>query len=151
MTDPKHTEPVDLLPCPFCGGEAELHENTSGQAQGFVPVFNPGCKACDVRSPDWYGTEAEAIAVWNTRTAAEAASRAMIIQLGENAAKAAKEYTDNMAASREREARLREALERIAGQHGPYSHPFPEGGEGYAAWAVMEARAALTASEAPDA
>lgn len=43
-----------------------------------------------------------------------------------------------------REARLREALERIAGKHGPYSHPFPEGGEGYAAWAVMEARAALT-------
>lgn len=51
------------------------------------------------------------------------------------------------AASRQEVERLREALERIAGQHGPYSHPFPEGGEGYAAWAVMEARAALTASE----
>lgn len=44
---------------------------------------------------------------------------------------------------------MREALRRIAGQAGPYSYPWPETGKGYGSWAVMEARAALSASPLP--
>ena len=39
--------------------------------------------------------------------------------------------------------RLREALERIAGVKGPYSHPFPESNEGYGSFAIVTAREAL--------
>ena len=58
---------TDLLPCPFCGGEAKVgtHENP---ALG-VMWFLAGClRPCDV-SPETkiFGTEAEAIAAWNTR------------------------------------------------------------------------------------
>jgi Lar family restriction alleviation protein len=43
-----------LLPCPFCGGEANRSKHF---------VF---CTACHAES-DWFGTDAEALAAWNRR------------------------------------------------------------------------------------
>lgn len=45
-----------LLPCPFCGGEAELDEYC-----GRYVVF------CKSEKCSWRDTEAEAIEAWNTR------------------------------------------------------------------------------------
>ena len=44
--------------------------------------------------------------------------------------------------------RLRDALERIAGVKGPYSHPFPESNEGYGSFAIVTAREALKGEKA---
>lgn len=49
----------ELLPCPFCGGEAEIR----GDSVLFVQ-----CAKCGTRYGDrYYATKAEAIAAWNTR------------------------------------------------------------------------------------
>lgn len=55
----------ELLPCPFCGGEAELEKTPGG-------LFSVGC--ADWRncfgfwtSCRYYCTESEAIAAWNAR------------------------------------------------------------------------------------
>jgi len=52
-----------LLPCPFCGGEAEL---TGFEAPEFW-VWCPNCKA----STDAHTCKGGAIAAWNTRAAYE--------------------------------------------------------------------------------
>ena len=111
-------------------------------------------------------------AQWQRDIAALAAAQATIHQLGENAAKAATEYAEevgrlrrdcdgwrvqfemsreSVAVARERIGKLeaeigvlRGALERIGGVNGPYGYPFPEANPDYPAFAVMEARAALT-------
>ena len=53
----------ELLPCPFCGGEAETltAESTHG---GYL--YGIMCSDCRSRG-DVYDTEAEAIAAWNSR------------------------------------------------------------------------------------
>lgn len=73
-TDSKRNAPVrdredshTLLPCPFCGGEAEI----TGKSIGAYAV---GCSDYDGcigfwNSCNYYATEAEAIEAWNTRTA----------------------------------------------------------------------------------
>lgn len=59
------TEPTDaLLPCPFCGGAASLHNDTDS------PCWFFGCSnsACPIEPCHYADTEAEAIATWNRRT-----------------------------------------------------------------------------------
>lgn len=56
----------ELLPCPFCGGQAECIRNDIGV---FVGCFNEDCPIGPATSTyvDGYATEAEAIAAWNSR------------------------------------------------------------------------------------
>lgn len=54
----------DLLPCPFCGGEAET---LTAESMHVGYLFGIMCNDCCSRG-DVYGTEAEAIAAWNNRT-----------------------------------------------------------------------------------
>ena len=51
----------ELLPCPFCGGEAEV-VNILWLEDCFLT-----CKGCGIVTPS-YDTEKEAINAWNTRT-----------------------------------------------------------------------------------
>ncbi len=63
MTDNQTTE---LLPCPFCGGEANIidHHNDDGSVS--VGCNNDTCLGFS--GLGWlYKTEAEAISAWNTR------------------------------------------------------------------------------------
>lgn len=56
----------ELLPCPFCGGEADISDEGVGTEPERFWAYceNP---ACFVEGTSAYPTEAEAIAVWNTR------------------------------------------------------------------------------------
>lgn len=60
MTDNRTTE---LLPCPFCGGEAET---LTAESMYGGYLFGIMCNDCRSRG-DVYTTEAEAIAAWNSR------------------------------------------------------------------------------------
>ena len=51
---------TDLLPCPFCGGEASLNKTESGL------LWSVLCVGCSVIT-DLYRTEAEVIEAWNRR------------------------------------------------------------------------------------
>lgn len=53
----------ELLPCPFCGGEAEM---LTAESMNGGYLFGIMCNDCRSRG-DVYDTEAEAIAAWNTR------------------------------------------------------------------------------------
>lgn len=53
----------DLLPCPFCGGEAEI---LTAESMHGGYLFGIMCNDCRSRG-DVYDTEAEAIAAWNSR------------------------------------------------------------------------------------
>lgn len=70
MTDNRTTE---LLNCPFCGGEAELHptyDMDAGNIDGwFAWCVNDTCE-CKPETGQFF-TEAEAIAAWNARTPIE--------------------------------------------------------------------------------
>lgn len=64
-----NTKNGKLLPCPFCGGEAELHQTydmDTNEVDGwFVWCNNKECE-CTPETREHF-TEAEAIAAWNTR------------------------------------------------------------------------------------
>lgn len=64
---------AELLPCPFCGVEAEVHQaydiDTDEVDGYFVMCRNKNCTAWPETAE--YQTEAEAIAAWNTRAAME--------------------------------------------------------------------------------
>jgi Lar family restriction alleviation protein len=57
----------ELLPCPFCGGEAQMGINK----ESTVREYFVGCMNCHIRlykiGYKRFYTEAEAIAAWNTR------------------------------------------------------------------------------------
>lgn len=53
----------ELLPCPFCGGEAEILTAESMYGGNLYGVL---CDCCAGRT-DVFDTEAEAIAAWNSR------------------------------------------------------------------------------------
>ncbi len=56
----------ELKPCPFCGGQAEIHPSNDWDAKFTGATFFAWCDECETRG-DYYNTEAEAIAAWNTR------------------------------------------------------------------------------------
>lgn len=51
---------IKLLPCPFCGGEAEMLNYSESE-------WLVNCPACGGMVEKWRKTEAEAIEQWNTR------------------------------------------------------------------------------------
>ena len=54
----------ELLPCPFCGGEAVFHDSLRPPETYPCRVYCDNCWA----EVGGYSTEAEAIAAWNART-----------------------------------------------------------------------------------
>lgn len=54
------TDTPDLLPCPFCGGEAKIFR-IDGHA-----LFCAYCVDCDTNGGHYF-TEEDAIAAWNRR------------------------------------------------------------------------------------
>jgi Lar family restriction alleviation protein len=57
MTDPKQTSEQELLPCPFCGGEAELDIND-------MSIY---CNTCDGQVTNFTKTKTGLQEAWNTR------------------------------------------------------------------------------------
>lgn len=55
------TSATELLPCPFCGGEAS-------RRLFYGARYGVYCDECDARVGGLFNTEAEAIEAWNTRT-----------------------------------------------------------------------------------
>ena len=64
MTD--HTDNTALLPCPFCGGDANLIADSEHSTAYIVTHYNPACIMDEEWS--WAKTEKDAAAAWNTRT-----------------------------------------------------------------------------------
>ena len=65
---------IELLPCPFCGGEAEARRSMVNDEVMYV-VF---CKNCDASSA-YYMQKETAIAAWNRRAVQQLASHADLI------------------------------------------------------------------------
>lgn len=68
------TEPTELMPCPFCGGNARKVKHSAGSPgtigyDRWHGVACAGCNACvGARDDRRFRTSAAAIAAWNTRT-----------------------------------------------------------------------------------
>lgn len=126
---------ADLLPCPFCGGEAEYHNDKgpTGEMYGWV-----GCNQCDAMSVhtdtrSMQPEEQHPIDAWNTRAPTADAERIAALE-DENAAlkaiqadegemltiawmdgahRSKQTYRERIAALEGEVERLREALEKI--------------------------------------
>jgi len=59
----------NLLPCPFCGGEAQLQERMDEDlwSHNIVEWSNVKCSHCDCEMDDWPSHYRDAINAWNTR------------------------------------------------------------------------------------
>mgnify|MGYP000172582566 CR=1 FL=1 len=67
------TEPTELMPCPFCGGNARKVKHSAGSPgtigyDRWHGVACAGCNACVGALDRRFRTSAAAIAAWNTRT-----------------------------------------------------------------------------------
>ena len=107
---PQEIEEVALLPCPFCGGEAEL---TGYKAPEFwVRCDKMGCKA----STESFGSKDRAIAAWNTRpshTEEIEALRGEVERLLDSNAKLhdiGQDFVSHMERLQSHNAKMREAL-----------------------------------------
>lgn len=60
---------TELLPCPFCGGKAQLAQSDIGCYSVVCAKCNTGIFKPRYEQGEWsaYRTEAEAIRAWNTR------------------------------------------------------------------------------------
>lgn len=65
MTDNRTTE---LLPCPFCGGEAELKEYKPN-VSGVAICMECGARSSICKNNHTGGWKPKAVEAWNTRTA----------------------------------------------------------------------------------
>lgn len=77
MTDPMQ-QARELLPCPFCGGDAERIDFGPGDTE------NDGgsciaCKRCQASGPVEFGFKENFIANWNRRTALRAAPEGYVL------------------------------------------------------------------------
>ena len=85
MTNKAGEQPTitqSLEPCPFCEGDAAIQDRSG--CRGYTtssryqpPIYVPVCVDCDA-SIDQFGTKAEAIAAWNTRTTSLAAQDGLV-------------------------------------------------------------------------
>lgn len=67
MTSATDNRTTELLPCPFCGGEAAIVPTLGTTVrEWFVTCGNLECNVLACRTKRYY-TEAEAITAWNTR------------------------------------------------------------------------------------
>ncbi len=64
---------IELKPCPFCGGAAELVYAPVNLADK-IPCFGVSCKSCKIMigtvsagSTDFFRTAHKAVAAWNRR------------------------------------------------------------------------------------
>lgn len=111
----------ELKPCPFCGGVAQMREDTTHSTAAFIGCETLGCFG----HAQWEETEAGAIAAWNTRTPdmaaalieAEAAlveSQSILADLSDRNAGASKsEIVNAWARCVSAEQKARSALARI--------------------------------------
>ncbi len=80
----------DLLPCPFCGGEASAVEDTSHSTAYAVGCFNG---ACALEPYVWDTSKAVAIAAWNRRALPATDARAEALKEAE---KALRDWQDSL-------------------------------------------------------
>ena len=59
---------VDLKPCPFCGGEADVIEHLF---HGLDSSYGLQCKKCEAETYQFYRSEEKAIKAWNSRAGEE--------------------------------------------------------------------------------
>ena len=64
MRDRNYTAHPNLLPCPFCGGEAVIFDNRINQ---YDASYSVGCLKCGARIDGTDEEVSETIAKWNTR------------------------------------------------------------------------------------
>lgn len=60
---------TELLPCPFCGGGAEITEHEDASCQNYrncPDVWSVLCQGCEARVMN-FRDESDAIDSWNTR------------------------------------------------------------------------------------
>ena len=59
---------VDLKPCPFCGGEADVIEHLFYEHDS---LYGLQCKKCKAKTYLFYESEEKAIEAWNRRAGEE--------------------------------------------------------------------------------
>jgi Lar family restriction alleviation protein len=70
MTERTQPMTATLLPCPFCGGRANLYTNKVD----FVEKWSVGCGDCNADMDACEDTQAEAAEAWNTRSTSPSGS-----------------------------------------------------------------------------